>query len=160
MVYSQDWAFNATFGALSDPTRRAILVQLAQRERSIGELASSFDMTLPAVSKHVRVLASAGLADVRKEGRVRRCRIVAAPLRDAAEWIDRYRKFWEARFERLAAYLAAAPGSHEELPTWPNTSNLPQSPAPGPAPRSASPSRGRSKRLGRKSSPRGRRPKR
>src|SRR5688572_9727870 len=104
MVYHQD-RLDAAFGALSDATRRAILAQLARGDRSISEIAGSFAMTLPAVSKHVRVLERAGLAVIRRDGRVRRCQLVAAPLRDAAGWIDRYRRFWDASFDRLAEYL-------------------------------------------------------
>jgi DNA-binding transcriptional ArsR family regulator len=104
MVYHQA-RLDAAFGALSDATRRAILAQLAGGARSISEIARRFDMTLPAVSKHVRVLERAGLTVVRREGRVRRCQLAAAPLRDAAGWIDRYRGFWEASFDRLATYL-------------------------------------------------------
>ncbi|HEX6047961.1 MAG TPA: metalloregulator ArsR/SmtB family transcription factor [Gemmatimonadaceae bacterium] len=106
MVYSRD-ALDAAFGALADRTRRAILAQLATGDRTIKEIAGGFDMTLPAVSKHLRVLERAGLATVTREGRVRRCRLVATPLRDAAGWIDRYRSFWEASFDRLATYLDA-----------------------------------------------------
>ena len=104
MVYRSD-PLDSAFGALADRTRRAILAQLAGGERSISEIARRFDMTLPAVSKHVYVLERAGLAEVRLEGRTRHCRRVAAPLRDAATWIDRYRGFWDASFDRLAIYL-------------------------------------------------------
>jgi DNA-binding transcriptional ArsR family regulator len=104
MVYQTD-PLDAAFGALADGTRRAILAQLALGERSISEIARGFSITLPAVSKHVRVLERAGLAVVRHEGRTRHCRLVATPLRDAAGWIDRYRSFWEESFDRLAAYL-------------------------------------------------------
>ena len=104
MVYSQG-SLDAAFGALADSTRRAILAQLARGDRTIKEIADGFDMTLPGVSKHLRVLERAGLATVRREGRVRRCHLVVTPLRDAASWIDRYRSFWEASFDRLATYL-------------------------------------------------------
>jgi DNA-binding transcriptional ArsR family regulator len=150
MVYSQMAVLDRTFGALSDATRRVILSQLAVGDRSIGELASQFDMTLPAVSKHIQVLARAGLADVWKEGRVRRCRISAAPLRDANEWIEHYRQFWEASFDRLAAFLAST--SAEDSP-WPHAPARRE-------PRSRSRSRAPSTRRGSESSTRGRKRKR
>src|SRR5256885_3318467 len=106
MVYHQR-TLDATFGALSDPTRRAIIARLADGDRTISELASRFAMSLPAVSKHVRVLERAGLARVRREGRARRTSLVAAPMRDATAWMERYRSFWEFQLDRLSAYLAA-----------------------------------------------------
>ena len=103
MVYSGSTSYqptlDATFGALADPTRRAILVNLSRGERSIGELAAQFDMTLPGVAKHLRVLERAGLTDIRREGRVRRCRLVGAPLRDAEAWIVKYRTVWEQQLD-------------------------------------------------------------
>src|ERR1043165_6133451 len=117
MVYSQiDASFSgldATFGALSDPTRREILARLASGDRTISELAGKFDMTLPAVSKHIRVLQAAGLAAVERDGRVRRARLTPAPMRSALDWIERYRQFWESELDRLAAYLEATPTSAE-----------------------------------------------
>jgi DNA-binding transcriptional ArsR family regulator len=110
MVYQQS-TLDATFSALADPTRRAILARLAAGDRTISELASRFAMSLPAVSKHVRVLERAGLARVKQEGRVRRTTLVAAPMRQAAAWIERYRQFWEFQFDQLTAYLSAADGS-------------------------------------------------
>ena len=98
-------ALSATFAALADPTRRAILARLALGEASVGELAEPFAMSLPAVSKHLKVLAGAGLVDRTREGRVRRCHLAAAPLSDVADWISRYRRFWEDRFDALARYL-------------------------------------------------------
>jgi DNA-binding transcriptional ArsR family regulator len=115
MVYQQQ--LNATFAALADPTRREILARLATGERSISELAGRFDMTLPAVSKHVRVLERAGLASVRREGRTRRTTLVAAPMREAQAWIEKYRQFWEFQFDQLAAYLEASTNA-EETTTW------------------------------------------
>jgi DNA-binding transcriptional ArsR family regulator len=97
---------DATFAALSDPTRRAILARLAQADTSVTELSRPFAMSLPAVLKHVDVLERAGLVEARKDGRVRTCRIEAAPLGDASAWIARYRKFWEGRFGALEKYLA------------------------------------------------------
>jgi DNA-binding transcriptional ArsR family regulator len=96
---------DAVFGALADPTRRAILVRLTGGDVSTSELAEPFDMSLVAVSKHLSVLERAGLVERRKDGRVRRCRLVADPLRDAVHWMERYRVFWEGQFDRLATYL-------------------------------------------------------
>lgn len=96
---------DATFAALSDPTRRSILERLAARDFTIGELAEAYPMSLPAVSKHIRVLERAGLATIEKEGRVRRCSLAAGPMRDASAWIERYREFWSDGLDRLAAYL-------------------------------------------------------
>src|SRR5262245_34000773 len=127
MVYRNE-SLDAAFGALSDGTRRSILAQLARGDRSISELAGSFDMTLPAVSKHIRVLERAGLATIRQEGRVRLCQLVATPLRDAATWIDDYRRFWEESFDRLAAFLDET--LTEETPAW-------QPPRPQPTSRSS-----------------------
>jgi DNA-binding transcriptional ArsR family regulator len=99
---------DATFAALSDPTRRGLLARLAQGEASISDLAAPYDISLPAVSKHLRVLERAKLVARRKEGRVNRCRLVAAPMKDAAEWIERYRQFWEEQFDALARFLKAS----------------------------------------------------
>jgi DNA-binding transcriptional ArsR family regulator len=98
-------ALDATFGALSDATRRGILTRLARGEASVSDLAAPFKMSLPAVSKHVRVLESARLIVCHKEGRVHRCRLAAEPMKHAALWIGQYRQFWESRFDALAAYL-------------------------------------------------------
>jgi DNA-binding transcriptional ArsR family regulator len=122
MVY-QASSLDHTFAALADPTRRAIITRLATGERTISELASRFEMSLPAVSKHIRVLERAGLARVRRDGRVRRTTLVAAPMRDASAWIDRYRSFWEFQLDQLSAYLAASGESSAEpsgeKETWP-----------------------------------------
>jgi DNA-binding transcriptional ArsR family regulator len=96
---------SATFAALADPTRRAILARLLSGERSVTELAEPFDMSMPAVSKHLRVLERAGLIARRKEAQWRRCRIDAGPLRDVANWAERYRHIWEERLDRLDEYL-------------------------------------------------------
>jgi len=106
MVYRHA-ALDTTFAALADPTRRAIIARLAAGDRTISELASRFAMSLPAVSKHVRVLERAGLARVRREGRARRTTLVAAPMRDATAWMERYRRFWEFQLDQLSAYLTA-----------------------------------------------------
>ena len=99
-------ALDATFGALSDATRRGILARLALGESSVSELAAPYEMSLPAVSKHLRVLENAGLVTRHKDGRVHRCRLIAEPMKDAAEWIERYRMFWEEQFDALERYLA------------------------------------------------------
>ena len=96
---------SATFAALADPTRRAILAHLLSGERSVTELAEPFDMSMPAVSKHLRVLERAGLIARRKEAQWRRCRIDAGPLKEVANWTERYRRIWEARLDRLDRYL-------------------------------------------------------
>jgi DNA-binding transcriptional ArsR family regulator len=96
---------SATFAALADPTRRAILARLASGECSVTELAEPFEMSMPAVSKHLRVLERAGLIARGREAQWRPCRIEAAPIREVAEWAERYRAIWEARFDRLDTYL-------------------------------------------------------
>jgi DNA-binding transcriptional ArsR family regulator len=96
---------SATFSALSDPTRRAILARLASGECSVSELAAPFEMSLPAVSKHLRVLERAGLIAQRRDAQWRQCRIEAAPLKQVAEWTERYREIWEGRLDRLDDYL-------------------------------------------------------
>jgi len=96
---------NATFAALADPTRRSILARLALGDASVTELAEPFDMTLPAVSKHLKVLERAGLIARGREAQWRPCRLEAAPMKDAVEWLDRYRRFWEESFDRLDVYL-------------------------------------------------------
>jgi DNA-binding transcriptional ArsR family regulator len=97
---------DAVFSALADPTRRAIVARLAEGEASVSDLAAPFDMSLVAVSKHLRVLEHAGLLDHHKRGRVRYCRLSPAPLRDADDWLARYRVFWHTRLDSLAAHLA------------------------------------------------------
>ena len=94
-----------TFAALADPTRRAILGRLAGGERSVTDLAKPFDMSMPAVSKHLKVLERAKLIERGREAQWRPCRLKARPLKDAADWIDHYRRFWEASFDRLDEYL-------------------------------------------------------
>jgi DNA-binding transcriptional ArsR family regulator len=94
-----------TFAALADPTRRAILARLLTGERSVGELAEPFDMSLPAVSKHLRVLEKAGLIARRRDAQWHHCRIEGAPLKAVADWTERYRHVWEARLDRLDVYL-------------------------------------------------------
>lgn len=96
---------SATFAALADPTRRAILARLASGERSVSELAEPFEMSLPAVSRHLKVLESAGLIVRGREAQWRPCKLEAAPLKEIANWVERYRKFWEQSFDRLDVYL-------------------------------------------------------
>jgi len=98
-------AISSTFSALADPTRRAILARLALGETSVTELAEPFEMSMPAVSKHLRVLERAGLIERGREAQYRPCKLKAEPLRQAAGWLDEYRQFWEASFNRLEEYL-------------------------------------------------------
>ena len=107
-----------TFAALSDPTRRAIIQRLAAGEASVAELAEPFDMSQPAVSKHLRVLETAGLISRRRDAQRRPCRLEAAPLAEAVDWLEAYREFWEARFQRLDVLLAdlRAPAHNENTP--------------------------------------------
>ena len=96
---------DATFAALADPTRRAILARLALGEASVLELAEPFDMSQPAISKHIKVLERAGLVTRGRDGPRRPCRIEAQPLEEATGWLEEYRKFWEGRFQRLDVIL-------------------------------------------------------
>ena len=96
---------STTLAALADPTRRAILARLASGERSVSELAEPFEMSLPAVSKHLKVLERAGLIVRGREAQWRPCRLEAAPLKDVSAWVERYRRHWEASFDRLDDYL-------------------------------------------------------
>jgi len=94
-----------TFGALADPTRRAILARLAKGEASVTELAEPFEMSLPAVSKHLKVLERAGLVSRGRERQWRPARLRPTPIKEGAEWTDRYRRFWDERYDRLDEYL-------------------------------------------------------
>jgi len=98
-------ALSQTFSALADPTRRAILARLATGGATVGELAEPFDMSLPAVSRHLKVLTDAGLIERHTEAQWRRCELRGEGMRAAADWIEHYRKFWEASFDRLDAFL-------------------------------------------------------
>ncbi len=98
-------ALSNTFSALADPTRRAILARLSSGEASVTELAEPFKMSMPAVSKHLKVLEKAGLIERGREAQWRPCRLKADRLRDVDEWVANYREFWEARFDRLDEYL-------------------------------------------------------
>lgn len=99
-----------TFAALADPTRRAILQRLAGGERSVTDLAAPLAMSMPAVSKHLKVLERAGLIERGRSAQWRPCRLRAAPLKDVADWVERYRAFWEGSFDRLEDYLAELQG--------------------------------------------------
>jgi DNA-binding transcriptional ArsR family regulator len=100
-----DDSISSTFAALADPTRRAILARLALGETSVTELAEPFEMSMPAVSKHLRVLERAGLITRGREAQWRPCKLKAEPLREAAGWLEEYRQFWEQSFDRLDEYL-------------------------------------------------------
>jgi DNA-binding transcriptional ArsR family regulator len=144
MVNYNALALDATFGALADPTRRAILARLARGEAMVTELAEPFLMSLPAISKHLRVLESAGLLHREIDGRVHRCRLAAKPMKDAAGWIAHYRAFWETQYNALEKYLEATAGMEKKK--W-----QPQSKPRNSRSRSAA----RSRRPAKKSSPRG-----
>ena len=96
---------SSTFAALADPTRRAILARLSRGEATVNELAEPFDMSLPAISKHLKVLERAGLISRGRKAQWRPCRLEGAPLKPVADWVERYREFWEESFERLDEYL-------------------------------------------------------
>jgi DNA-binding transcriptional ArsR family regulator len=110
MVYSAT-PLNAVFGALADPTRRAIVARLAVGETTVGELAHPFPMSLPAVGKHLAVLERAHLVERWRDGRVRRVRLIPATMRDATAWLDEYRQLWDNHLDRLAAHLGELPES-------------------------------------------------
>jgi len=105
MVKYSDSDLNKVFHALADTTRRAILARLSDGDVAVTELARPFDMSLPAISKHLSVLENAGLLLRQKDGRIRRCQLNAGPLESASDWIKFYRKFWEAQLDSLANYL-------------------------------------------------------
>ena len=100
-----DVELDHTFHALADPTRRAILARLASGEATVNELAEPFAISLPAISRHLKVLERAGLITRGKDAQFRPCRLEVEPLKEAHDWIDRYRQHWEERFDRLAEYL-------------------------------------------------------
>jgi DNA-binding transcriptional ArsR family regulator len=105
-----DDRLDRTFAALADPTRRAILATLASGEATVTELAAPFDMSLPAVSKHLKVLERAGLISRGRERQWRPARLDAGPIEEVAEWADRYRRFWDERYDRLDEYLGELQG--------------------------------------------------
>jgi len=102
---SEEKRLNAVFAALADPTRRAIIARLAEGPSSVGELAEPFDMSWPAVTKHLKVLERSGLVTREKDGRVHRCRFEPGPMEGARDWMEQTRAFWEERFDQLARYL-------------------------------------------------------
>lgn len=101
----QSDVLSATFSALADPTRRAMLARLAEGEATVNELAKPFELTLPAISKHLKVLEKAGLVSRGKHAQFRPCRLEAGPLKDVAGWVEAYSHYWEASFDRLDSYL-------------------------------------------------------
>ena len=105
-------ALSATFAALADPTRRAILQLLAEGEASVGELAAPFAISAPAISKHLKVLQRAGLVTQGRARQYRPCRIAPQPLQEAAQWVEQYRRHWEQRLDRLESYLAQIQAPH------------------------------------------------
>ncbi len=105
---------SATFAALADPTRRAILARLASGEASVTALAEPFNMSLPAISKHLKVLQRAGLVMRSRTAQWRPCRLEAGPMKDAADWLAFYRQFWEQRLDRLEDYVAELQAKEEE----------------------------------------------
>jgi DNA-binding transcriptional ArsR family regulator len=115
---------DSSFAALSDPTRRAILARLALGQATVTELAAPFPMSLPAVSKHLRILESAGLLQRQIDGRIHHCRLAAQPMKDAAAWIETYKSFWEAQFDSLAHYLEAQ--SPERVARKPVSAKIPR----------------------------------
>lgn len=104
-MLNQSDRLNATFSALADPTRRAILARLSSGEASVSDLAKPMKMTMPAVTKHLKVLQRAGLVRQERRAQFRPCYLVAEPLKEASDWVEQYRKFWEESFDRLDAYL-------------------------------------------------------
>jgi DNA-binding transcriptional ArsR family regulator len=147
MVKYSTARLDATFGALADATRRAILARLARGEAMVTELAEPFRVSLPAISKHLRVLESAGLIQREIDGRVHHCRLAAQPMKNAAAWIEQYRVFWESQFDALAKYLHTTVG--KEKKTWQAHSKAKRTAA------SRSKSAGPSRRHATRSSPRG-----
>src|SRR3990170_1941549 len=105
---------STTFAALADPTRRAILARLALGEATVSELAAPFDMSLPGISKHLKVLQRAGLIEQGRQAQWRPCRLQAQPLRNVADWVGQYRRHWEESFERLDAYLRELQGGQKK----------------------------------------------
>jgi DNA-binding transcriptional ArsR family regulator len=105
MANNMNDQITSTFAALADPTRRAILARLSLGETSVTELAAPFEMSMPAVSRHLKVLERAGLISRGREAQWRPCKLNPKPLKEAAEWLEEYRQFWEQRFDRLEEYL-------------------------------------------------------
>lgn len=112
------------FAALADPTRRAILMRLAEGEATVGELAEPFDVSLPAISKHLKVLERAGLVSRSRDAQWRPARLEVEPLRRAASWIDEYRQFWEGSFDRLDEYLRELQRAQQDTTDAPRTDEV------------------------------------
>lgn len=117
MVNSRTRPLDEVFFALSDPTRRAMLASLARGDLTVSELAEPFDLSAPAISKHLRVLKRAGLLAQERRGRSRSCRFVGEPLREAAQWIEHYRIFWENRLDSLANFFEQTEPPTEKEPS-------------------------------------------
>ena len=133
---ASDQSLDQTFAALADPTRRALLARLSGRDGlSVSELAQPFEMSLPAVMKHLDVLSDAGLVAREKNGRVVACRLTAEPMQQAMEWLSRYQSFWSESLDRLTAFV--------ELESWPTKVPLPASPHPPASPSPAASTRRR-----------------
>ncbi len=105
MVNQESNGLDLVFSALADPTRRQIVARLAEGEATVGDLAAPIDMSLPAVSKHLKVLERAGLIDRERDGRIHRCRLNADPMREVADWIQQYGRFWSVQFDALAKFV-------------------------------------------------------
>ncbi len=105
---------NETFAALADPTRRAIVMRLAVSEATVNELAAPFDISLPAISRHLKVLETAGLITRSRSGQLRPCRIEPGPLKEISDWVERYRSFWDQSFDRLDTYLSQQKGKEDD----------------------------------------------
>jgi DNA-binding transcriptional ArsR family regulator len=145
MVYLSQPSLDRTFAALADPTRRALLAQLGEHAHlSVSELARPFTMSLPAVMKHLDVLSEAGLIAREKTGRTVVCRLQAAPMAEATDWLSRYEKFWSERLDRLAAFLEQEEASCPPPPPSSQASPLPDGSGPFP-PRSTARGRNRKK---------------
>ena len=105
---------NETFAALADPTRRAIVMRLAEGEATVNELAAPFNISLPAISRHLKVLETAGLITRGRSAQLRPCRIEAGPLKEIGDWVERYRGFWDQSFDRLDTYLSELKGKGDD----------------------------------------------
>ncbi len=149
MVKYQEDVLDRTFAALADPTRRALVARLGDRESlSVSELAQPFAMSLPAIMKHLDVLSDAGLIAREKTGRTVACRLTAKPMEQAMDWLNRYQRFWSDNLDRLAAFV-------EEDPWPPSQASSQLAATPASQPAQASPSSVVSMRRRRKSTPRG-----
>ena len=115
---------SATFAALADPTRRAILARLALGETSVTDLARPFEMSMPAVTKHLKVLQRAGLITQGRQAQWRPCRLEAEPLREVADWVEEYRRFWEESFDRLEIYLRELQAQESAVATPPDVKGV------------------------------------